>query len=209
MYYLKRKDDDGIDVSFTICDHKQNVKHTKDLRSMLQKHRPLGVDWRVTDLFTPLSRIMGTGGSYRRVLEDCKNQARKAPKKVMVFVFTDGAWQPGSEVEVEGLVQAMVSAMSGYDHDQFGLQFIRFGDDSAGAAVLKHLDDEILDKTGQRINPDIVDTEPYRNCNVLKILQASINPWYDEQPQPDDPFSPRFDPVSTRNESSTEAGASA
>jgi hypothetical protein len=212
MYYLKRKDNDGIDVRFTFCGYEQNVKTTKDLKSVLQKHRPSSAssnDWRVTDMFRSLSRIMGADGSYRKVLEDSKHHRNKTLKKAIVFVFTDGAWQPGSKEQVEGLVQGIVSAMDDYDPDQFGLQFIRFGNDPHGAVVLKHLDDEILDRSGQRIQPDIVDTEPYWNCNVLKILQASINTWFDEQLQPDDPFSPRFNPKSAMDEPVTEASTSA
>lgn len=58
-----------------------------------------------------------------------------------VYVFTDGAWQPRSNLEK--LIQKLANTLTALQQpeDQFGIQFIRFGNDPDGIERLERLDD--------------------------------------------------------------------
>jgi hypothetical protein len=156
MYFLKKKDDDGVDVYLAndLAQSGENcrVKKTVDLENFLERSRPLiQVSDRKTNMYSALSAIIGANGSYRKSLSashkrmKLRGPSTTPPKKAILFIFTDGKWRPDPDEHIKGLIKDMVHAMKDFDKDQFGIQFIQYGDDPAGTKWLTALDDDISD----------------------------------------------------------------
>lgn len=142
-YIVKRFDKNGIDVSFTISDKKYNMKHTSPMVEAVERHRPPQGSSISPNMTWKLEAILG---KYRKALD--KKQATwlslpfsKDVKKTILFVFTDGRWEPESNAErpIEKFVHSLKEC--GLPEHQFGIQFIRFGDNPAGIDILDRLDD--------------------------------------------------------------------
>jgi hypothetical protein len=64
----------------------------------------------------------------------------KRVRRLNVYVFTDGVWQP--ECDTEEIIRFLVRTLVELQlvGEQVGIQFIRFGDDAEGIKRLDHLD---------------------------------------------------------------------
>ena len=146
-YLLKESDPDGLEMYFTMTDESYRAKSSCKLMKYLKNHNP-PIDR--SNIRTRLIRIVG---EYQRRLNDQLQSGRnrrlsftRTPGQVRpqsLYVFTDGIWQPSSDITdiVENLVKSLT------DHrlppEQFGIQFIRFGNDIEGIERLARLDSRL------------------------------------------------------------------
>jgi hypothetical protein len=152
-YILKRYDNNGIDLRFTISNTKCNAKTSTDLTNTVRRKQPPRLDgnadhklYRISNMGNQLQLVTQ---EYRTNLENGYTERRSFPglaprlepvKPAIVFILTDGRWQPESCVDtpIATLVDALVH--KGSPPNQFGVQFIQFGNDSIGTNRLKYLD---------------------------------------------------------------------
>lgn len=152
-YILKQYDDNGVEVYFTDSVIRRTVKSTTALRKFLDDSAPRSKGNSLTHMLESLSMIFN---AYRVSLNEGNKSGRDSgPKKTILFIFTDGNWQPDPSSQVEASIASMVQTLKslGYDDNQFGIQFIRYGKHPEGIAMLDHLDDEICDVNGNQIKP--------------------------------------------------------
>ena len=176
-WLIKRKDNDGFDVCFTVSAQDKNFKDTTSALKHVSNIIPQGV----SNMNMRLSTILA------------KYNLRRKP--LSLYIFTDGNWQHGSDAIAP--IRNMVREMNknNFPKERVGIQFIRFGDEPRGTARLNSLDSHL----GQRIKKemtlaeptvdirhrvfDIVDTEPYHG-DIMKMLLGAINPWFDGDEDP-------------------------
>ena len=157
-YIVKRTDEDGVDLHFTICKKlRQNEKKTSGLIDFVENNRPdppeTGAE-RLSNIDYCLGSILHeyqeklekdrqriTHGSGRNSLF---SSAPKPVRKLNIYVLTDGLWQP----EANGIapLRALVSSLDRLKKpaDQVGIQFIQFGNEEEGTKSLSYLDSDLV-----------------------------------------------------------------
>ncbi|KAK5713542.1 hypothetical protein LTR15_011242 [Elasticomyces elasticus] len=167
-YIVEDDDPDGIDVT---CANSGDSWKGKD-SSKLAKHVN-NIAWNGrTNLEDRLAEILV---AYEEKLRARGPQPKNPVRPLTVYILTDGIWGGGGNPEVP--IMAMVQALAdlGMGREQVGVQFIVFGENSAG---LQHLE-KIDDMQGAYTLPlDIVDTER-ANGNVWKMLRGAIDDVFD------------------------------
>jgi len=177
-WLIKRKDNDGFDVRFTISSAQD--KNFEDSTPAL-KH---------------VSNITPQGVSNMTMrLNSIFSKYNLTHKPLSLYIFTDGNWQHGSDAIAP--IRNMVSLMNkrNFPKERVGIQFIQFGDDPEGTKRLNYLDSQL----GQSIKAemlstehnvdirhrvlDIVDTEPFHG-DIMKMLLGAVNPWFDDDEDP-------------------------
>lgn len=175
-WLIKRKDDDGFDLRFTVSpqDKDKNFKDTKPALRHLSDIKPAGksnIDKRLSDVLA-------------------KHNLKRKP--LSLYVFTDGNWQHGCDgiAPIRNLVEEM--NYKKLPKHSVGIQFIQFGNHPEGMGRLNYLDSGLgkavkaemiaADHTAEIRHKvwDIVDTEPFPNGDVMKMLLGAINPWFDD-----------------------------
>ena len=200
-YLLKNCSPDGIDFYFTSKRTKvKNATKTKDILRRLNSTVAVGrcnMEDRLGSILEDyLAKFDTTGFSpFPRGLS---RAATRAPRKLNLYVLTDGVWQPNNEPwkAITPLLKWMKQQDLRWNH--VGIQFIRFGHNPEGMKRLAQLD---------AMDLDIVDVTPTsEDGNVLKMLLGAINHWFDEEDSNDNCDAPRGDnsseatakPISTR-----------
>ena len=142
VYMVKSKDPDGIDLHFTIRrDKKTRAKNTRQLLRTLDM-----VSYSDTsNIRLELGKILQ---GYHTKLRDqdpprlpfLKMRARRPARPMTVYILTDGVWQP--DCDLAPLIENLVNNLGRHsmEREQFGIQFIRFGDDPEGKIRLDQLD---------------------------------------------------------------------
>ncbi len=140
-YMLKKTDDDGMDLYFTISQEKHNAKTSSELVQKLQGKACRGT----SEIGSRLSTILH---QYQMYLQEPVPNRRslfgkakpKAKKALNVYILTDAIWQPHSDAtEPIASLIAMLKKLD-YPRKQVGIQFIRFGNDPGGIDKLEYLD---------------------------------------------------------------------
>ena len=196
-WFAKRLDDNGLEMYFTVSKNKETFKDTtpavKHLKSMTPSGYP-NIDIRLGQLL----------GKYQTDLERRKEQRNnfwsrgKDVKPLSLYVFTDAAW-PGCDAVAP--IEAMIEKQRqlALPKEQIGIQFIRFGNDPKGIERLEYLDSGLRKKYGKKqyvlefpfipwvlhtnfafAFSDIVDSEPFDDGNLLKMLLGAISEWFDD-----------------------------
>jgi len=144
-YMVKGSDPDGIELYFTVSSerHKSKKGSTKELTSILEYHKYEGdsnirsslkfiVQNYKDRLKMPVRRASSWWGLRGRSAESVRNQT--------VYVFTDGNWQPNSDPTE--IIADLVGDLKEHKvlKEEFGIQFISFGNDRDGLAMLERLD---------------------------------------------------------------------
>ena len=140
-YILKDSDPDGLDLYFT--DSLQKLK-PRTPATMLREldRRPSGGSTDMRYYFSSVidryQRELGKTHYISHLVK--KSQPKKGPRKLSLYVLTDGIWQP--KCDLAGTVRTLVSHLEDHKltHQQIGIQFIRFGDNAEAIDRLERLD---------------------------------------------------------------------
>ena len=136
-YEVKRFASDGIEIRFTLSPvtkkHKKTSPLVEEVKSQLPANLPTNQQMK-TNIYSCLGSMLD---QYRMLIEQRRN-----PKKKIIFVLTDGLWQPYSAENLEEPLRNLVSSLSRNQspRDQIGIQFIQFGHDPEATHLLQVLD---------------------------------------------------------------------
>ena len=141
-YVVKRTDPDGIELRFTMSpERRAKARDTGPLLRTLDT-APFSGE---SNIRTQLGEILQ---DYHAKLRDQKPTRSlfgrlRSPRPVRrqnVYIFTDGVWQPNCDAT--DLIRKLVKSLdeNSMEREQFGIQFIRFGNDPEGVNRLNHLD---------------------------------------------------------------------
>jgi hypothetical protein len=141
-YLLKKTDEDGMDLCFTVSKDTYNSKKSSTFLRTLQRRVKAGT----SDIGSSLSTILQQYKTYlqeeapSRRLSLFSKPKPEGKKALNVYVLTDAVWEPESNAAEP--VTSLVGTLEklGYSRNQVGIQFIRFGDDPEGIKKLEHLD---------------------------------------------------------------------
>ncbi|KAK0653691.1 kinase-like domain-containing protein [Cercophora samala] len=173
-------DDSGLDLWFTIGDHKrENVKGfaIKSTFRAAMAERIAGDDPTLyqTSMAHALLEIFN---AHRATIS--------TEKRLTIIILTTGEWEMGELGDVERVIADEIRELC-TKHRHFSIQrlltiqFISFGDNPDALARLASLDNDL----GKRFNiPDVIDTEPWEG-NPHKMLLGSIKSAFDGQSTPD------------------------
>ena len=141
-YITIMHDPNGIDLYFSNSSDKRRPKTNADVLKKFDKTPPPKSDF--LDFKVVFNNIIG---EYQRQLGK-KHLLRSwfsshpeiGPRKLSLYVLTDGVWQ--SECDLSITIKTLVAKLKehGLVHDQVGIQFIRFGNDSREGGRLQFLD---------------------------------------------------------------------
>ncbi|KAF9782212.1 hypothetical protein BJ322DRAFT_1111094 [Thelephora terrestris] len=165
-----RYDEDGIDIHFLnhgkVKDRRFKVKgliSARDVEELFDRVRPEGP--------TPL------GDCLERITEPVLRNLEKGKpqKKTNYLVITDGIPTDDAESSIVQIAERLEKA--GAVLSQLGIQLVQIGTNEEAREYLSALDNNLKKKHGIR---DIVDTEPFYNCEVTavrltKLLLGGIN----------------------------------
>lgn len=141
-YIVKSKDPDGIEIRFTMsCTRKDRARNTGQLLSTLKNVPYSGT----SNIRSQLGEILQ---DYHAKLRD-QNSPRslfnrwrspRLARRQVVYILTDGVWQP--ECDPAPIIKDLVDSLlqNHMQREQFGIQFIRFGNDPDGIIRLNQLD---------------------------------------------------------------------
>ena len=141
-YILKKCDPTGLDIHFTNSPVQKNTKKTSDLLRAIE-----GVNFAgLTNMEARLGTILREhksrfGGKVAVQKSFFKLKAKEEDQRpISFYIFTDGRWQPGNRVDL--VIRDVVSAMQAKSllKGHVAIQFIRFGDNPDGIAILDNLD---------------------------------------------------------------------
>lgn len=141
VYMVKDSDPDGVELISWMSKIKQRFRHTTGLLDAFDKMRFEGE----SNIRAPLLEILKdyqtklqNGGTSGNRWSMSSRPVQVRPQNV--YIFTDAIWQPACEAG--GIIRGMVVMLERYGvhKEDFGIQFIRFGDDPTGIARLNHLD---------------------------------------------------------------------
>ncbi|CAG8952521.1 hypothetical protein HYFRA_00009625 [Hymenoscyphus fraxineus] len=175
-YIVKKSDDDGIDLYFSMSETRHHHPDTKKLievvnrrKSHLEGHSSINV------------RLQHVLGEYNTKLRNQIALRRSGNphipfrdiKPLSVYVFTDGVWTPRTDPQpaIESIVGSLEELNA--NPGQVGIQFISFGQDPKPLERLERLD------KGLKLKRDIVDHCP-SNEGLWKMIFGAIDPEFDE-----------------------------
>jgi len=131
-YLVKKSDDDGIDLYFTMSAEKHNSKNVSALVDIAKNKKNYLQG--ISNINGRLDYILG---QYCRSLQNevdmRRGRARDAPgddiKPLSVYVFTNARWDKRSSPKpaIAKVVDCLIAL--GYPPWQVGIQFISFGND--------------------------------------------------------------------------------
>lgn len=141
-YIVKSKDPDGIELHFTMSrNRKDRARHTGQLLRTLDSVRYYGT----SNIRLQLAEILQ---NYHTRLRDQNSprslfnmiKPRRSARPQTVYIFTDGVWQP--DCDPAPMIKKLVDSLeqNAMEREQFGIQFIRFGNDRDGITRLNQLD---------------------------------------------------------------------
>lgn len=134
-YILKSMDKDGLDLYFTSSNKKYHHNHTTRLVEEVERRGEVK-NRGSNDMSDRLEQILGEHGTAIKQA----SRAGRLPKALNVYVFTDGKWDPRSNIvpSIDTIVNLMHTLQ--VPEKNVGLQFIRFGDYEEGLKKLRLVD---------------------------------------------------------------------
>ena len=141
-YLVKSKDPDGIELLFTMSsERKDKAKNTGQLLRTLDTVSYIGK----SNIRLQLGEILQDYHTKLRDQNPPKSlfnmmKPRRRARRQTVYIFTDGVWQP--ECDPSEMIEKLVKSLehNSMEREQFGIQFIRFGNDPEGKVRLDKLD---------------------------------------------------------------------
>jgi hypothetical protein len=141
-YIVKEADDDGIDLYFTMSGEKHHNKNASPLVEIVKKRRPRGtseISFRLEAILDSYKSRLNEQQGLRR--SRSMFASKKDVKPLNLYIFTDGAWQHGSDAAPA--IRSLVKDLHKLElpAKQVGIQFISFGGNKNNLERLEHLDD--------------------------------------------------------------------
>ena len=142
-WIVKKLDDNGLEMYFTVSRVVKTFKDTKGAVTHLENMSPSAY----SNIDVRLQEILG---NYQEDLYHQKERRGflRSKSKVMalcLYVFTDGAWQGCDGVApIETMIEKQ--RQLGLPKEQVSIQFIRFGNNMSGVRKLEHLDSGLRKK---------------------------------------------------------------
>jgi hypothetical protein len=140
--FLKRYDDNGMDVYFASSRDRLNSKNVTPLMTRIAGHPARGT----SDIGSSLGNLVTEyidkiEGRHHKSLLHFFND--KPPKPYNVYVLTDGIWESTSDAETP--IKDLVATLKHHrrSSSQVGIQFIFFGDNQQAREKLEWLDDDL------------------------------------------------------------------
>ena len=136
-YMVKEKDRDGIELYTTISNKREKSKDVSPLSKCLLSKTFEGN----SNIRLELGNILRQYEARLKGTEQSKLWRRtKTAKALNLYIFTDGVWQP--ESDPAEMISDLMPILKHYKvyNEQFGIQFIRFGNDQDGKNRLERLD---------------------------------------------------------------------
>lgn len=142
-YILKKLDDDGLEMYFTVSTDKRTFKDTRRAVSHLEKM----TQSTYSNIDARLQQILGKYQVYLGQQRERRGffRSRANAKPLSLYVFTDAAWQGCDAIAP---IEAMIEKQRqlGFPKDQVSIQFVRFGNDASGIERLEYLDSGLRKK---------------------------------------------------------------
>ena len=145
-YFVKRLDDDGLEMWFTVSGEEVRFSDTKKAVTHLKRMRPSGLanfDLRLGKILERYQKVFQhkagkRGFFWLRTPQDVK--------PLSLYVLTDGSWASGSDAvaPIEKIIKLSLPDR------QVGIQFIRFGNHLKGIERLEYLDKGLRKKHGKK-----------------------------------------------------------
>ena len=142
-YMVKSSDPDGIELHFTISSDTYKEKKTRPLTNVLGTKSYEGQ----SNVRSSLHDIVEAYKYRLRARSNTKHARWYWGERTIhskpaqnLYVFTDGIWQPDSDPTE--IIADLVDDLKNHSvlKEQFGIQFISFGDDPGGLTTLRRLD---------------------------------------------------------------------
>lgn len=142
-YIVKGSDPDGLELYFTSSDCKCKDKNTTALVVTTRGQCAPTSPQLETNIHTSLDSVLR---DYLKKLNSHLQPRHtfswtpRDVRKLSLYILTDGQWQPESDAEspIRLLVETLDELRK--PKDQVGIQFIQFGTESSGTAILNYLD---------------------------------------------------------------------
>ena len=141
-YMVKSKDPDGIELHFTKSSERND--RAKNMAQLLRNLSTVSYFGK-SNIRLQLGEILQ---DYHTKLRDLNPPSsllkmirpRRRVRRQTVYIFTDGVWQP--ECDPSEMIEKLVKSLeqNSMEREQFGIQFIRFGNDPEGKIRLDKLD---------------------------------------------------------------------
>ena len=141
-YMVKSKDPDGIELHFTTSsERKDKAKNTGQLLRTLDTVSYFGksnIRLQLGEILQDYHTKLRDQNPPRSLLNIVRS--RRRPRRQTVYIFTDGVWQP--ECDPSEMIEKLVKNLeqNSMEREQFGIQFIRFGNHREGKVRLDKLD---------------------------------------------------------------------
>ena len=142
-----RYDPNGLDIYFLNSQKGRKCKCSTDIVGAFDGNTGYkygDMEHRFSDIIDKYRQQFDETHKLRRLWD--KNQPRRGPRKLSLYVLTDGASFVDCDLEpvFRDLVQHV--RRCDFSHTQVGVQFIRFGNHERGRECLQALDDDLKAK---------------------------------------------------------------
>ncbi|KAL8859794.1 MAG: hypothetical protein Q9178_003626 [Gyalolechia marmorata] len=168
-------DPNGLDLYLTTESSKLRHKTPEKLLQYLRERPANGIPdfrQRFAKIIENYQSKFGKS-NYRKKLMHPRSTPPKNPRRLSLYVLTDGVWDPKCTLITE--IQNLVALLQEFKlpNKYIGIQFIRFGNNREGKKRLKKLDSQL------GLQLDVIDTTS-ADGNVWKMLLGAVNDWYDD-----------------------------
>ena len=142
-WIVKKLDDNGLEMYFTVSRVVKRFKDTKRAVALLEKMNQSTY----SNIDSRLQEILG---KYQEDLSHQREQkgilrSRSRVKPLSLYVFTDAAWQGcDATMPIEAMIEKQRQLE--FSKEQVGIQFVRFGNHAGGIAKLEYLDSGLRQK---------------------------------------------------------------
>lgn len=138
----RRYDPDGLDLYFTTDSKKLRPKTTVEVLKLFDERQAFGLPdmrERFASIIEKYQDHFGKKNFISKLLRPMSTPS-KGPRRLTLYVLTDGVWQPECNLkpDISNLVDLLQK--NNFPNKHVGIQFILFGDNSAGKKRLKTLD---------------------------------------------------------------------
>ena len=137
-------DPDGLDLYFSTECLRHRPKTNEQMLRLFDERSSHGIpnmSERFSQIIEEYKGRFGKSNTFRlsKYLHP-RSTPSKGPRRLSLYVLTDGVWQPGCTLITE--IRSLVALLEEHKlpNRHIGIQFIRFGDDKEGQARLEKLD---------------------------------------------------------------------